>query len=194
MFFYTKINSNTIKVISIINNKTQTFYQVLKYMKFSPLLFHNELKQTVRETGFDAIYIEFPPLTHLQEMFEFVIINVPEMARISPNSGSFKINNTGNCYPILVTQSLSQDSLLIVPDINSRNDYADIYRFLDPQNLKNSDNIVISEFWTTTSNKITEQLNEKKKIWISTSGRLVHWFHLRISESPKYYNHQPYML
>ena len=191
MFFCKKINPDTFKVILVFNGKIQTFHQALNFMKHSPLIFQNDLKQCVIDSNFKSIFIEFPCLTNLMEKFEFVIINAVQMENIIPNSSSFKINHNNN-NNIIITKSLSMDTTLIIPNINSKNNYADIYNFLDPNNNNLVDIDIISKFWENTASQIILELNSKKKIWISTSGLAVHWLHLRISESPKYYNHEPY--
>jgi hypothetical protein len=39
---------------------------------------------------------------------------------------------------------------------------------------------------------MTEQLDLKEPLWLSTAGQGVFWLHVRLDRYPKYYNHAPY--
>ena len=83
--------------------------------------------------------------------------------------------------------------MLIIPNLHSKNNYADLYHFVDPTNQQLFEQELVILFWETAFLCIQEELNKYGKIWISTSGLGISWLHLRISRVPKYYHYIDYM-
>lgn len=91
------------------------------------------------------------------------------------------INKSKNKY-ITSFYNLSKTSYLIIPIPKKGKDFTTIKDFID--NASKTQQI---EFWKKTSKIITFFLNKKKKIYISTHGLGISYFHLRIDTFPKYY-------
>ena len=77
----------------------------------------------------------------------------------------------------------SGDTLLIIPYPHQTLEYSTIKDFVD-----NAPNEIQSEFWKFVVEQIKQFISIHKKVYVSTSGFGVHYFHLRLCTYPKYYN------
>lgn len=76
----------------------------------------------------------------------------------------------------------SGNSILVIPlPVNGKN-YATIKDFID-----NAPETQQSEFWKMVACEIKQILKLHPRVWISTHGLGVSYFHLRIDLEPKYY-------
>ncbi len=99
------------------------------------------------------------------------------------NKKSFQvyINNLKNKY-VVAFPNLSKDTMLVVPiPVNGKN-YVTLRDFID-----NSSEIQQKEFWKKVAEVTKEFMKEHGSVWISSHGFGVHYTHVRISTSPKYY-------
>lgn len=180
-----------VRIFCKIFGTNLTFKQVFEVMENDPLTFHNYLKDEVLKTGYKAVYLEFPKLNtkNLNNKFECVILEAIELINSNPNPQAFGIS----CSDLVIcTRNKSKDAELIIPNLNSSNNYAHLFLFLDPENCQPPENNLYYYFWKSAAIVIKEQINCNKNIWISTSGLGIPWLHLRISEIPKYYRFQKY--
>lgn len=76
----------------------------------------------------------------------------------------------------------SGDTILIIPIPRVKKNFATIKDFMD-----NSSEIQKKKFWREAAKIIREQMNEHKYLWVSAHGLGVPYFHLRVSQMPKYY-------
>lgn len=118
-----------------------------------------------------------------------MILDAKELINTCPNPKSFGIRSLDL---VVCTRNKSGDAELIIPNLNSLNNYAHLLLFLDPQNLQLPENNLYYNFWKCAATVIKKEINSNKNIWISTSGLGIAWLHLRISETPKYYRFQKY--
>ena len=49
------LTTNITKANCVLNNQIGSFSEVFDYIKTSPLVFHNDLRKLVLESGFDSI-------------------------------------------------------------------------------------------------------------------------------------------
>jgi len=78
--------------------------------------------------------------------------------------------------------NLSKDTLLIIPMPRKNKNFSTIKHFTDNASLLHQ-----KKFWMYVEKIVQKKLKKKKKLYISTHGLGVPYFHLRISEEPKYY-------
>lgn len=97
------------------------------------------------------------------------------------SSFSEYIDKSKNKYVTLFS-NLSNSSILIIPIPKKNKDFTTIKDFID-----NSSNYQQKIFWKKVSNEIKKILKTENKIYISTHGLGVPYFHLRLDKIPKYY-------
>jgi len=78
--------------------------------------------------------------------------------------------------------NLSKTTLLIIPIPRKNKKFTTLKDFIDNASKKQQ-----KEFWKKVSFLIKKMLKINKKIWVNTHGLGIHYFHLRIDTSPKYY-------
>jgi len=102
---------------------------------------------------------------------------------LSFNSSSFQkyIDSSTNKY-VTSFSNLSGDSLLIIPIPKKNKDFTTIKDFIDNSSINHQ-----KVFWKKVANEIKQRLKTKEKIYISTHGLGVPYFHIRLDDTPKYY-------
>jgi len=144
------------------------------------------------EAPFRAFYFETPPLSRrtLGRLFEFVLIDSPSLAGLSPEPGIFgeHFRSPGVEGGIAVFPNLGHDAVLVAPcPDNQRRDYAHLAAF-----VRNAPRELQHALWRHVGEAARGWLKDDKPVWISTSGDGVAWLHVRLDRFPKYYNHRPY--
>ena len=76
----------------------------------------------------------------------------------------------------------SQDTLLVIPTPRKGKNFATIKDFTDKASLLHQ-----KKFWQEVSQLARREIGEHQKVWISAHGLGVPYFHIRISQTPKYY-------
>ena len=76
----------------------------------------------------------------------------------------------------------SGDTCLVIPKPRRGKNFATIKDFCD-----NGSKIQKREFWKTAAMLARREMETYDKVWISAHGLGVPYFHLRISQIPKYY-------
>jgi hypothetical protein len=79
--------------------------------------------------------------------------------------------------------NLSKDTILVIPIPQKNKSFAHIKQFVDNATLKHQ-----QEFWKYVAKLCNILLKTHNQLYISTHGLAVQYFHLRISNKPKYYN------
>jgi hypothetical protein len=141
---------------------------------------------------FRALYFETPPLSRrkLGRLFEFVLIDSPSLARLSPEPWVFQdhFRSPGVRDDIAVFPNLGHDAVLVVPcPADPPDDYAHLTAF-----VRNAPLELQHALWRHVGEAARDWLKDDKPVWISTSGDGVAWLHVRLDRFPKYYNHGPY--
>lgn len=78
--------------------------------------------------------------------------------------------------------NLSSDTTLVVPVPKKGKNFINLFYF-----MKNASKIQQQELWKLVVKQAKTMLKKHKNIWISTHGLGVNYLHVRISNSPKYY-------
>ena len=190
-FKFESLKSNHIKKVSIFANTERLSYAEVIDLWQQDEEFGSFFTQVLASSNFPAYFWETPPitLTNVNRVFEFVLVDSPNLARVVPNSNPFREHFVSLSSPkeIITFPNLRQDALLVVPcpraDISV---YPHIASFMRkaPQTQQN-------ELWKTLGRVLKQRLNEQPT-WVSTSGLGVYWLHIRLDSYPKYYNFQPY--
>lgn len=165
----------------------------LSYSKVCNLIktsetFRNEFISTLRNSNFSGFFWEVKPcnIHTFQSDFEFVLIDGCLLDNFKSNGAPFEkyFNSTES---VVAFHNKGKDALLVVPTPKySTCNYAHFATF-----LRTGEQNQIHDFFIKISNAYLSKINEHP-IWLSTAGLGVHWLHVRIDSSPKYYKYKKY--
>lgn len=114
-------------------------------------------------------------------IYEEVLVEDKELNRMIYDPNTFAEHMDSN---FLVTSflNLSGDTLLIIPMPEPNTEFTTIKEFEEQasENLKR-------EFWIYAAKEIEKYIDKNEEVWVSTHGKGVGYFHLRICKRPKYY-------
>ena len=136
-----------------------------------------------------AFYWELPPLTKatIDAAAEFVLIDAPGLAGISPEPQPFSGYFARATDEIVVFPNLGGDALLVVPTPAAPDDvYPHLATF-----LRGAPAGQVRALWRRSAETLIGGLGNTP-LWLSTAGGGVAWLHVRIDRVPKYYSHRPY--
>ena len=116
------------------------------------------------------------------EYKEIFIENI-KLDKIKEDFTSFKeyIDYSTNKY-VTTFNNPSGDTLLIIPIPKKNKNFETIKDFIDNSSLYQQ-----KIFWKKVAKEIKKQLKDNEKIYVSTHGLGVPYFHLRLDKYPKYY-------
>ncbi len=162
------------------------FYIIRNYNNSDKITWNNKLKDL--ETNGQ----KYP--SHIKKRFFFQtlysnsnykeeFIESDELEKLQQDYSSFDeyIKNADNKY-VTSFYNKSNDTLLIIPIPDNKKDYTTIKDFID-----NADSNKQKIYWKYVSKKIKEFLQTNEKVYVSTHGLNVPYFHLRLCSYPKYY-------
>jgi len=120
---------------------------------------------------------------NMENTYNEVFIENQNLNDLIQDYSSFSkyINKSKNKY-VTLFNNLSNSSILIIPISKKNKDFTTIKDFID-----NSSNYQQKIFWKKVSNEIKRILKTENKIYVSTHGLGVPYFHLRLDKVPKYY-------
>ncbi|MBI1182799.1 hypothetical protein GC194_00910 [bacterium] len=150
--------------------------------------FRSSLIDFLKNLPFEAFNIEMPPINveKVNRPFEFVIINTQALLRMERDTETFKSYFAGEPYTA-VFENRGGDALLISPVPQSPSDnFVHLAPFLREAHAPQLHDFLVALSEITSANLGNENL------WINTSGLGVGWLHLRLDDSPKYYQYKPY--
>ncbi len=140
---------------------------------------------------FPAYFWETPPISRQtrQQGFEFVLVDSPTLARVSPDPLAF-----GDCFEsaseyetVVEFPNLGGDAGLVVPvPQEPGSDYTHLAAF-----SRAAPRVQQQELWRRVGVSISRRLGNEP-MWVSTSGLGVYWLHIRLDSYPKYYTHRQY--
>jgi len=136
---------------------------------------------------FEAYFWETPPMTQatLARPFEFVLVNAPQLARVSADRRPFA--HYFNHEPVVDFPNLGGDAHLVVPCPQKPADaFAHLAAFSRSAPLAQQ-----HDFWQRVGLAVVNGVGERP-LWLSTSGLGVYWLHVRLDARPKYYTFRPY--
>lgn len=137
---------------------------------------------------FNAFFWEHPPLcnANIDSATEFVLLDSPTLAGLSPNPGPFK-SYFDREHDIVSFHSLGGDAFLIAPTpCEPLTTCVHLAAF-----VRNAPETLVVNLWHETGRALRQTLGDKY-LWLSTSGLGVAWLHIRLDSYPKYYQHRPY--
>ena len=169
----------------------------LSFDEFFQLLSSNEsfchfFNHALANIPFNGFYWELPAITasHLADDFECVVIGSDAFSHMeadwSPFSEHFKRLNGNNDHCVTFA-NLSGDAYLISPTPHlSSTPFPHLAYF-----VRNASTDYVIAVWRGLAKEVSRRAGEIP-LWISTSGLGVHWLHIRLDRSPKYYQFAPY--
>lgn len=139
----------------------------------------------------EAFFWETPPLTRssLNDEFEFVLVNSPQLAGVRPDQNSFtnRFRSADPDQSVIEFSNLGGDAALVVPcPMEAATAYTHLATFSRGAPEQQQHNL-----WATVGTALERRISDKP-IWLSTSGLGVFWLHIRLDSYPKYYTHPPY--
>jgi hypothetical protein len=141
------------------------------------------------EAPFAGYFWEALPVTQgsVERPYQFVLVNSPTVAGLSPNSRPFAPQFAANNDTVIAFDNLGGDATLIVPreqaDVAC---YPHLAAFVRGAPLTQQHDLL-----QKTGAALAQRLRDTP-IWVSTSGLGVSWLHVRLDSRPKYYTYTPY--
>lgn len=184
----------TQQVTVTLNDTPLTWHQAIERWQ-QDAEFRSLITQILRDSPYAAFFWETPPLTptSLHQPWEFVLVNAPSLAKVSPNPQPFAQYLERGDKPIQVFANLGGDATLIAPRaLGPLPTYTHLANF-----VRQAPPMQVDTLWQILGNTlqklISDELNPRTApLWVSTSGLGVYWLHLRLDDFPKYYTHRPY--
>tara|TARA_B100000242_G_scaffold270089_1_gene221342 strand:- start:15 stop:500 length:486 start_codon:yes stop_codon:yes gene_type:complete len=87
-----------------------------------------------------------------------------------------------SCKNVVVFDNLNMTVKLIVPKPRKGKNFTTIKNFIDEASISQQ-----KAFWKRVSSEIKKSLKNNEKLYVSTNGLGVSYFHLRLENNPKYY-------
>lgn len=185
------IQSNHILKIKLFCQQQQlTYLEVIELWR-NNVDFNFFFNSLLAQSPFAAYFWETPPikLSTIDREFEFVLVNNERLQQISPNPNPFQkyLAEAPAEREAIAFPNLGNDATLIVPcPCSEHSTYTHIANFVRKASQSQQ-----QALWQKVGEVIRQNLNEQP-MWLNTSGLGVHWLHIRLDSSPKYYNYQPY--
>ena len=190
-----------IKFIQTVSNDKLEKYEItnrgsaLSYKHFfmklkSDINFRSQFINMLTKSRFVSYRLETPPvsLANIDQPFEFVLINSPELNDVQDSTSFDEYMNTSSDN-ILSFLNLSKKSELIIPNLKSNeNVYSHLAHF-----VRKAPTQQVHDLFKTVASKVQESINSEN-IWVSTAGAGVDWLHVRIDKKPKYYRYKKYKI
>jgi hypothetical protein len=175
-----------------------TYGEVMDRLKERDIKLISLIKHNILETGFEAVFWETVPISYskLSSPFEFVVLDAPPLAQKRADPTAFAMQfQAFSSQSVISFVNLGNDAVLVVPcptKVSSQGNlqhYTHLASFLreanEPQRI---------DLWGKIGEAMYERLKAQPQtpIWLSTSGLGVSWLHIRIDNTPKYYNYESY--
>ncbi len=185
------LKSKCIQKISIFSHNQRVTYSEVIELWQKNKAFRSFFSSLLAYAPFSAYFWETPPITlsTVNKAFEFVLVDSPQLARVHPDSSSFRqyFQSATLGEEVITFPNLGRDALLVVPCPTAEmSAYPHIASFVReaPQSQQQA-------LWQSVGLVIQQKLNDQP-IWVSTSGNGVYWLHIRLDSKPKYYTFKPY--
>jgi hypothetical protein len=145
-----------------------TNFNILKYPKNieSRFFFETSFCNKDMDNEYEEIFIENNSLNNMYQDYT----NFLEYIKSSKNKYVVSFPN------------LSGDSILIIPIPRKNKDFTTIKDFIDNSSITHQ-----KFFWKKVAKEINKILINNEKIYVSTHGLGIPYFHLRLDKYPKYY-------
>ena len=185
------LNSDRTHKITLLHNANPLLYsEVVRHWQTNPA-FREFFTSLLADAPFSAYFWETPPVTkaNIDQAFEFVLVESPQLARVHPNSSAFEqyFQSTQADEGIVTFENLGKDAVLVAPSPRAPlSAYPHLAAFVRnaPESQKHA-------LWRQVGVTLERCLSQRP-LWLSTSGLGVYWLHVRLDSYPKYYTHRPY--
>jgi hypothetical protein len=140
------------------------------------------------DAPYPAYFWETPPVTRTTapRAFEFVLVDSPALAALSPQLGTFA-GHLASSRAVATFANLGGDAVLVAPAPEGpATAYAHLAAF-----ARRAPTAQQHALWQAVGDAVARRLSSAP-LWLSTSGLGVAWLHVRLDERPKYYTHAPY--
>lgn len=139
-----------------------------------------------------AYFWETPAVSaaHLDQAFEFVLVDSPLLAGVEPEPGAFQEHFPGPDTEagVVVFPNLGGDAVLVAPCPGSTTaSYAHLAAFCRNAPVRQQ-----HALWQGVADAMLTRLERPDPVWLSTAGQGVFWLHVRLDDRPKYYSYAPY--
>lgn len=173
------------------NDSNLNYGDVIEYWQ-TDSSFREFFCSLIKNSGFDALVWEMPPVTMntLNQDFEFILLNAPDLI-FAPDYDTFSeyYKEGGDDAGIVAFENLGKDAVLVVPSPQVADvDYSNLATF-----LRNSPLDQQHALWRVVGRTLEQHISDTP-IWLSTAGGGVAWLHVRLDSRPKYYRHKPYRI
>ncbi len=183
------LDQGRLRLVKILHDgRVASYADVLERWQ-SDEVFRAFFIRTLAEAPQDAYLWETPPITKAtaQRGFEFVLVDSPDLARLTPNPHSFASHFEAADAEVVEFANLGGDAFLVAPTPRAApHTYAHLAAFARGAPAEQQ-----HAFWRTVGARVAGRLSDRP-LWLSTCGLGVAWLHARLDSWPKYYTYQPY--
>ena len=152
--------------------------------------FRDWFNQGLADSPFAAFRWETPAVvqTNLDRPFEFVVLDSPGLAtRPVRHSFADQFRLARQDESVVTFANLGKNAVLVAPcPVGADDAYAHLGDF-----VRYAPAAQRSQLWQQVGEAMAQRVSERP-VWLSTAGAGVAWLHVRLDDSPKYYQHEPY--
>ena len=182
------LDDRTLRFHAATRTRVLSWGEVLALWTSDPA-FCDSFVSVLAGAPWDVFRWETPPLLarDLDEPFEFVVIDSPELRGVSDPAPFAEHFRRANQRPVIDFPNLGGDAQLVVPcPIAEEEAYTHLGCFVRgaPQAQQRA-------LWHEVGLAMERRAGDTP-VWLSTAGGGVAWLHVRLDDYPKYYAHAPY--
>ena len=119
---------------------------------------------------------------NLKNKYEEKFIESNKLNKLKQNLNTYQpYFNKSGCKNVVVFDNLNKTCKLIVPKPRKDKNYTTIKNFIDNASISQQ-----KAFWKRVSSEIKKSLKNNEKLYVSTHGLGVSYFHLRLENNPKH--------
>lgn len=142
----------------------------------NPLNYHKNIKKNF---FYETSVIDKDLNNNYKEKF----IESNKLNKLKQNLNTYQTYfNKSGCKNVVVFFNLDKTCKLIVPKPRKGKNFTTIKNFIDESSISQK-----KAFWKRVSSEIKKSLKYDDKLYVSTHGLGVSYFHLRLENNPKYY-------
>ncbi|WP_254510644.1 DUF6940 family protein [Anatilimnocola floriformis] len=183
------VRAGTEKYQLQIDGRDASFEQVIAAWQ-NDATFRTWFNQLLAAVPYPSFRWETPPVTQqtIHQPFEFVVHDSPGLApRPERDAFAEHFYRAAEDESVVTFANLGRNAVLVAPvPLAADKHYPHLGAFVRGAPAEQRDRL-----WQCVGNAMQERINAEP-VWLSTAGAGVYWLHVRLDNSPKYYQHQPY--
>lgn len=152
--------------------------------------FRTFFNQLLADVPFDAFRWETPAVTEQTSgrNFECVVLDSPGLARRADrDSFADQFFRAGSDADVITFDNLGRNAVLVVPaPLAADGHYPHLGAFVRGAPAAQRDRL-----WQIVGEAMHKRLDDRP-VWLNTAGAGVSWLHIRLDDTPKYYQHAAY--